>query len=142
MYIWHLWGKKTRNQTQRCVQRTMQKLIPTVPLAAGTSTLNVLKILPRVYAMQEKYLHQFANSQCFSPPSISAQCKVFWMSNRDFREESPSQGKHLGMSDPTGSRLGLLIPTLPEPHSLDLENCTGEAFSDPAFKWLICTMFC
>lgn len=121
----------------------MRKLIATVPLVAGTSTLNVLKILLHVYAVQEKYLaHLFANSQHLPLPSVSAQCEVFCVLNRDFREESQSQEKRLGISAPVGSRLGLLIPTVPEPHSVESENCTGEPFSDPAFKWLICTMFC
>lgn len=65
------------------VQRAIWKLIQTVPLAAVlTSPLNIQKILQYIYAMQEKHLsHQFANSHCLSPTSISNQRKIFWVSN-------------------------------------------------------------
>jgi len=59
----------------------------------------------------------------------------------DFRYESQLQ-KCLDLSDPTGFQLWLFIPTIPKSYSVDSENCIREAFGDPAFKRLICTMFC
>lgn len=138
-YVWHLWKMV-------CVQRAIWKLIHTIPLAAVlTSTLTKYTENSPVYLCNAGKVLIITSLQI---PSVYLWClshlnlrfsglwTLRFQVQISITVEVPRFVKPYRFSAPVE------ISTIPKSYSVHSENCILGAFSDPAFKWLICTTFC